>query len=89
VRRRLTGEKRGGFVLPGSNFFARPVEASEAAWKADVEIATAGRAVEGCEDVAPDPGDCGARFVSRGSDTVVAKVVWDSVTHRSLPVTAM
>ncbi len=38
VRRRITGEKRGSFVLPGSNFFARPVEASEAAWKADVEI---------------------------------------------------
>lgn len=24
VRRRLTGEKRGSFVLPGSNFFERP-----------------------------------------------------------------
>ncbi|MGE0639353.1 MAG: DinB family protein [Thermoanaerobaculia bacterium] len=24
VRRRLTGEKRGGFPLPGSNFFRRP-----------------------------------------------------------------
>ena len=38
VRRRITGEKRGRFVLPGSNFFSRPVEASEAAWKADVAI---------------------------------------------------
>jgi len=38
VRRRITGEKRGSFVLPGSNFFSRPVEAGEAAWKADVEI---------------------------------------------------
>ena len=38
VRRRITGEKRGSFVLPGSNFFTRPVEATEAAWKADVEI---------------------------------------------------
>ena len=43
VRRRLYGEKRGSFVLPGSNFFARPVEgaATEAAWKADIEILVA------------------------------------------------
>ena len=33
VRRRITGEKRGAFVLQGSNFFARPVEITEAAWK--------------------------------------------------------
>ena len=38
VRRRLTGEKRGSFVLEGSNFFPRPVELSEAAWKRDIEI---------------------------------------------------
>lgn len=38
VRRRLTGEKRGSFVLPGSNFFTRPLELSEAAWKDDVAI---------------------------------------------------
>jgi DinB superfamily len=38
VRRRLTGEKRGSFVLPGSNFFPRPIELTEAAWKADVQI---------------------------------------------------
>jgi hypothetical protein len=38
VRRRLTGEKRGSFVLPGSNFFTRPVELSETAWKRDIEI---------------------------------------------------
>src|SRR5262249_39073681 len=38
VRRRVLGEKRGSFVLPGSNFFPRPVEQSEAAWKADLAI---------------------------------------------------
>src|SRR5450631_2928718 len=38
VRRRITGEKRGSFVLPGSNFFVRPVEATESAWKHDLEI---------------------------------------------------
>ena len=40
VRRKLTGEKRGGFPLPGSDFFARPVELSEAAWKNDIGILT-------------------------------------------------
>src|SRR5712675_1150883 len=35
VRRRITGEKRGSFALRGSNFFPRPVELSERAWKAD------------------------------------------------------
>jgi hypothetical protein len=38
VRRRITSEKRGSFVLPGSNFFRRPAEATEAAWKHDIEI---------------------------------------------------
>src|SRR5215831_8814033 len=39
VRRRLTGDKRGSFVLPGSNFFERPRgDASDAAWRADVGI---------------------------------------------------
>jgi hypothetical protein len=38
VRRRLSGEKRGSFVLPGSNFFERPIKATEAAWKADIGI---------------------------------------------------
>ena len=37
VRRRITGEKRGSFVLKGSNFFARS-DASEAFWKKDVAI---------------------------------------------------
>ena len=40
VRRRLLGEKRGSFPLEGSNWFARPVEKSEAAWKADVALLT-------------------------------------------------
>jgi hypothetical protein len=45
ARRRLMAEnaasKRGSFVLPGSNFFARPVYQTEAAWKADIRILTA------------------------------------------------
>jgi len=38
VRRRITGEKRGSFVLAGSNFFPRPVEKTDKAWRADIEI---------------------------------------------------
>jgi hypothetical protein len=35
VRRRLSGEKRGSFSLPGSNWFARPIDRSEKAWQVD------------------------------------------------------
>ena len=38
VRRKITGEKRGSFALKGSNFFPRPVELNEAAWKQDIRI---------------------------------------------------
>src|SRR5712671_2718103 len=38
VRRRITGEKRGSFALEGNNFFPRPVELNESAWKADIAI---------------------------------------------------
>ncbi|MBI5085298.1 MAG: DinB family protein [Acidobacteria bacterium] len=33
ARRRLTGEKRGGFPLKGSNFFPLPATPDQAAWK--------------------------------------------------------
>jgi DinB superfamily len=40
VRRRLLKEKRGSFVLAGSNFFERPEggAVSEAAWRKDIGI---------------------------------------------------
>ena len=38
VRRRLLGEKRGSFSLSGSNWFVRPVDRSEKAWRADVAL---------------------------------------------------
>jgi hypothetical protein len=41
VRRRLTGGRRGAFVLPGNNFFKRPVKLSEAAWTKDKAILAA------------------------------------------------
>lgn len=38
VRRRIRGEKRGSFPLPGSNWFQRPVKATSAAWKEDLAL---------------------------------------------------
>jgi hypothetical protein len=39
VGRRLTGQKRGSFVLSGSNFFERPQgDPTETAWKSDIAI---------------------------------------------------
>jgi hypothetical protein len=35
---RFTGGARGSFPLKGSNWFRRPVEESEAAWKADIAL---------------------------------------------------
>ncbi len=36
VRRRLLGEKRGSFSVQGSNWFLRPVDRGEKAWRGDV-----------------------------------------------------
>jgi hypothetical protein len=59
VRRRITGEKRGSFVLAGSNFFERPVELSDAAWKSDVGILLAQHADlrRAVTELKPESGD--------------------------------
>lgn len=36
--RQLTGDKRGHFPIKGSNFFERPQDASEAAWRKDIAL---------------------------------------------------
>ena len=38
VRRRLTGEKRGSFPLKGSDWFASPDLADDAAWQATLDL---------------------------------------------------
>ena len=38
IRRRLSGEKKGSFPLKGSNWFKRPVELTERAWRSDVDL---------------------------------------------------
>ena len=36
--RRLTGEKRGAFARPGSNWLPTPAPASESAWRKDLAL---------------------------------------------------
>ena len=38
ARRRLTGQARGSFPLKGSNWFPRPQDATEKAWRADIAL---------------------------------------------------
>ena len=38
IRRRLNGEKSGSFELEGSNFWKRPVEETDAAWRDDLAL---------------------------------------------------
>jgi hypothetical protein len=38
VRRRILGEKKGSFPLKGSNWFKRPVNRTDAAWRADIHL---------------------------------------------------
>ncbi|MEK6565344.1 MAG: DinB family protein [Bacteroidota bacterium] len=38
VRRRILGEKRGSFPLEGSNWFRRPENKSEVAWRRDIQL---------------------------------------------------
>ena len=38
VRRRILGEKKGSFPLKGSNWFKRPIAATEKAWRADIAL---------------------------------------------------
>lgn len=38
VRRRILGEKKGSFPLNGSNWFERPTERMEKAWREDIQL---------------------------------------------------
>lgn len=38
VRRRILGEKKSSFPLKGSNWFERPVQKTEDAWQADINL---------------------------------------------------
>ena len=77
VRRRLTGEKRGGFPLAGSNWFARP--ASGRRWRDDfLLLDEAHRRLR--ETIATLPASSLDR-VSAGSRHTVARLVWGIAAH--------
>jgi hypothetical protein len=38
ARRRLTGEARQSFPLKGSNWFERPIETTQSAWRSDIAL---------------------------------------------------
>ena len=59
VLRRMSNAPRGSFPLPGSNWFRRPVELTDAAWKQDLRLLADTHkalraAIEGVPDAALD-----------------------------------
>jgi hypothetical protein len=79
VRRRLLGEKRGSFSLAGSNFFARPVDRSEKAWRADVALLESEhrKLREAVASIQPDD----LERQARGSKTVVRRLITGIAFH--------
>jgi hypothetical protein len=79
VRRRLLGEKRGSFFLPGSNWFVRPVDRSEKAWRMDVALLEKEhqRLKEAVSSLRPESLDRPAR----GSKTVSRRLIAGSAFH--------
>ena|ERR1700730_2462296 len=79
VRRRLLGEKRGSFSLQGSNWFQRPVDRGEKAWRADVAmLETEHRRLRGAVS-ALHPEDLDRP--SRGSKTLVRRLIAGIALH--------
>jgi hypothetical protein len=79
VLRRITGERRGSVALAGSNWFPRPEEPSEAAWKADLALlATTHRALRAEVAAVPE-----ARLdrVPPGSKTLLSDLVQGIAAH--------
>jgi hypothetical protein len=79
VRRRLTGEKRGSFSLPGSNWFGRPVDRSEKAWRA--AVALLGKEHQLLKETVSSvkPQDLDRR--SRGSKTIARRLIAGIAFH--------
>ena len=79
VRRRLTGEKRGSFSLHGSNWFARPIDRSEKAWRDDLGLLDAEqrRLKEAVSSFEPENLDRPAR----GSKTVARRLIAGIALH--------
>jgi hypothetical protein len=79
VRRRLTGEKRGSFSIPGSNWFGRPVDRSERAWQAAIALLEREHQLLKKTVSAVKPQDLDRR--SRGSKTIVRRLIAGIAFH--------
>jgi uncharacterized damage-inducible protein DinB len=79
VRRRLLGEKRSSFSLPGSNFFERPSDRSEKAWRADIALLEREHRALRKVVAAVRPGDL--RAPARGSRTRVQRLIAGIALH--------
>lgn len=83
VTRRLVGEKRGSFSLPGSNWFERPAERSEKAWHADVALLEREhrRLREAVTKVRPEELDKPARGSRTQVRRLIAGIAFHDVYH--------
>jgi len=79
VRRRLTGEKRGSFSLPGSNWFGRPKDRSEKAWRAAVALLESQQKLLKKTVSSIKPQDLDRR--SRGSKTIARRLIAGIAFH--------
>ena len=79
VRRKLLGEKRGSFSFPGSNWFPRPTDTAEKAWRTDVSLLDREHQRLRAAVSALQPGDLDRP--SRGSKTLVRRLVAGIALH--------
>jgi hypothetical protein len=79
VRRRLLGEKRGSFSLAGNNWFVRPVDRGDKAWRADISMLEGEhqRLFAAVSALPPEALDRPAR----GSKTVVRRLINGIALH--------
>jgi hypothetical protein len=83
MRRRLLGEKRGSFSLQGSNWFVRPIDRTEKAWRADVALLEAEhqRLRETVSSFQPKNLDRPARGSKTVARRLIAGIVFHDVYH--------
>jgi len=83
VRRRLLGEKRGSFSITGSNWFVRPVDRSESAWRADVFLLAEEhrRLKEAVAEIQPESLDRSARGSKTSTRRLIVGIAFHDVYH--------
>ncbi|MGE3275766.1 MAG: DinB family protein [Vicinamibacterales bacterium] len=79
VRRRLTGEPKGGFPLKGSNFWVRPEQGDAGEWKRDVALLVSEHK-RLCDAVLALPGERLTRKVP-GSAFTYAELIRGAAAH--------